>query len=217
MKKLYHFRHSPFARKVQAVLDLMHADYQRVAVAYGERNELAELTGGYIYVPVLVDDDGSVTIESRDICKRLVAKKEGAFLVPSPLEGPIWGYSDFCDGPLEDITFRIASPETRKQWPSASDRALYTMNKERKFGAGCIDQWEREREQLCARAQSFLEPSFSTLSKRPFLFGDTPSLADAALYGQTCMLREGAPALVAQLSPVLAEHGQRLEEWISKA
>jgi glutathione S-transferase len=212
--KLYRFRHSPFARKVQTVLDLMRARYQVIDVTYGDRNELAELTGGYVYVPVLVDDDGTVIIESRDICKRLVGQKDGAFLVPSPLEGPIWGYADFCDGPLEDITFRIGSPETRKQWPSASDRALYTMNKERKFGAGCVEQWEREREQLLARARRLLEPSFSTLSKRPFLFGDTPSLADAALHGQTLMLQEAAAALAAQLSPVLVEHGQRVQTWI---
>src|SRR5687768_7312758 len=107
--KLYRFRHSPFARKVQTILDLMHAPYQVVDVQYGERNELAELTGGYVYVPVLVDDAGKAIIESREICRQLVTRPDGAFLVPSPLEGPIWGYSDFCDNVLEDITFRIAS------------------------------------------------------------------------------------------------------------
>jgi glutathione S-transferase len=214
--KLFRFRHSPFARKVQTVLDLMHVRYELVDVQYGERNELAQLTGGYVYVPVLVDDDGSVTIESREICQRLVARQQGAFLVPSPLEGPIWAYADFCDGPLEDITFRIGSPETRKQWPTASDRALYTMNKERKFGAGCIEQWERERAQLMARARRLLAPSFSTLAKRPFLFGDAPTLADAALHGQTMMLHEAAPALLAELAPDLAEHGRRITQWLGR-
>jgi glutathione S-transferase len=214
--KLYRFRHSPFARKVQTVLDLMGLKYQLVDVRYGERNELAELTGGYVYVPVLVDDDGSVIVESRDICKRLVARAEGAFLVPSPLEGPIWGYSDFCDGPLEDITFRIGSPETRKQWPTASDRALYTMNKERKFGAGCVEQWEREREKLAARARRLLEPSFATLQKRRFLFGDAPTLADAALHGQTLMLQEASPARLAELFPELVEHGGRVTDWLAQ-
>src|SRR5690606_8633190 len=151
--KLYRFRHSPFARKVQAVLDLMDLRYQVVDVQYGERNELAELTGGYVYVPVLVDGDGSVVIESREICRRLVTRSEGTFLVPSPLEGRIRAYADFADGPLEDITCRIGSPETRGQWPTAGDRALYTMNKERKFGAGCIEQWQRERDKLAARAR----------------------------------------------------------------
>jgi glutathione S-transferase len=214
--KLFRFRHSPFARKVQTVLDLMRVRYEVCDVQYGERNELAQLTGGYVYVPVLLDDDGTVTIESRDICQRLLARPDGAFLAPSPLEGPIWGYADFCDGPLEDITFRIGSPETRKHWPTASDRALYTMNKERKFGAGCVEQWERERPQLMARARRLLAPSFSTLEKRPFLFGDAPTLADAALHGQTLMLHEAAPALVSELAPELAEHGRRMREWLER-
>ncbi len=214
--KLYRFRHSPFARKVQTVLDLMGLPYGVVDVQYGERNELAELTGGYVYVPVLVEDDGSVIVESREICRRLVARAEGSFLVPSPLEGPIWAYADFADGPLEDITFRIGSPETRKQWPTASDRALYTMNKERKFGAGCVEQWERERDKLAARARQLLEPSFSTLEKRRFLFGDGPTLADAALHGHTVMLHEASPGLLTQLFPELEQHGQRVTEWLAQ-
>jgi glutathione S-transferase len=214
--KLYRFRHSPFARKVQTVLDLMDLKYQVIDVQYGERNELAELTGGYVYVPVLIDDDGSVIVESRDICRRMVARAEGSFLVPSPLEGPIWAYADFSDGPLEDITFRIGSPETRKQWPTASDRALYTMNKERKFGAGCVEQWQRDRALLAARARRLLEPSFSTLQQRRFLFGEQPTLADAALHGHTMMLREASPALLGELFPELGEHAQRITEWIAQ-
>jgi glutathione S-transferase len=214
--KLYRFRHSPFARKVQTVLDLMHVRYQVVDVRYGDRNELAELTGGYVYVPVWVDDDGSVVIESRDICQRLVARADGAFLVPSPLEGPIWACADFLDNVVEDITFRIGSPETRQQWPTAGDRALYTMNKERKFGAGCVEKWEREREELLLRARRLLAPTFSTLSKQRFLFGETPTLADAALHGHSLMLHEAKPTLVAQLSPVLAEHMSRMIDWLAR-
>jgi glutathione S-transferase len=66
--KLYRFRHSGFARKVQMVLDLLGRRYDLVEVPYLDRNELAGLTGGYIYVPVLVGDDGRVTTESRSIC-----------------------------------------------------------------------------------------------------------------------------------------------------
>jgi glutathione S-transferase len=46
--KLYRFRYSPYARKVQAVLDLMGAKYDTIEVPYSDRDELARLTGGYI-------------------------------------------------------------------------------------------------------------------------------------------------------------------------
>src|SRR5215471_3826326 len=132
--KLYRFRYSPYARKVQMVLDLMGAKYETIEVPYGDRNELAGVTDGYIYVPVLVHDDGRVVVESRDICEELVKSTAGAKLVPSPLQGPIWAYCDYVDGPLEDVLFRIASPAIRDAWPAAGDRALYVLIKERKFG-----------------------------------------------------------------------------------
>ena len=93
--KLYRFRYSPYARKVQTLLDLIGVRYELHEVPFGDRNELARLTGGYIMVPVLVDDDGSVVVESRDICERLLARPDAAWLVPSPLAGPIWGYHDY--------------------------------------------------------------------------------------------------------------------------
>jgi glutathione S-transferase len=209
--RLFRFRYSPYARKVQMLLDLMGARYELVEVAYGDRTELATLTGGYVYVPVLVEDDGTVVVESRDICERLLERPEAAPLLPSPLEGPIWGYADFVDGPLEDVLFRIGSPAVRDAWPSASDRALYVLVKERKFGAGCVDAWERDREALIARGRKLLAPTLRTLGKRPFLFGDAPTLADAALYGQCAMLHESEPGLLARVDPALVAFARRVE------
>jgi glutathione S-transferase len=212
--KLYRFRYSPYARKVQTLLDLIGVRYELHEVPYGDRNELARLTGGHIMVPVLVDDDGSVVVESRDICERLVARPDAAWLVPSALAGPIWGYTDYTDGPLEDVLFRIASPAVREAWSSPFERALYIFVKERKFGAGCIDAWLRDRDALFARAHKLLAPTLRTLAERPFLFGDTPTLADAALDGQAKMLLEGDPALLERLGRPLVEHGERLRAFI---
>src|SRR3954465_6434039 len=97
--KLYRFRYSPYARKVQMLLDLLGAEYDLVEVSYTDRGELAELTGGYVQVPVLLTEEGRVLVESRVICEHLLAGPDGARLVPAPLEGPIWAYADFVDGP----------------------------------------------------------------------------------------------------------------------
>ena len=67
--ELYRLRYRPYARKAQVLLDLLGARYDLVEVPFGQRDELARLTGGYVYVPVLVDDDGKVVVESRDICE----------------------------------------------------------------------------------------------------------------------------------------------------
>jgi glutathione S-transferase len=209
--KLYRFRYSPYARKVQMVLDLLGARYDLIEVPYSDRNEIARVTGGYVYVPVLVDDSGRVVIESRDICQHLLAGAEGERLVPPPWQGPIWAYADFVDGPLEDVLFRIASPAVRDRWPNPGDRALYVLVKERKFGAGCVDAWQRDRDALVQKARKLLAPTLVTLASRKFLFGDAPTLADAALYGVCKMLDEGDAQLLPQVAEPLVPFMQGME------
>lgn len=209
--KLYRLRYSPYARKVQMVLDLIGAPYELCEVRYGDRNDLATLTGGYIYVPVLVDDTGKVVTESRDICQHLLAGEAGQRLVPPGWEGPVWAYADFVDGPLEDVLFRVASPAVRETWLTPFERALYVLVKERKFGAGCVDAWERDQPALIARAGKLLAPTLRTLAARPFLFGDAPTLADAALYGVFKMLEEADAKLVSRVAEDVIPYLRRLE------
>jgi glutathione S-transferase len=209
--KLYRFRYSPYARKVQMLLDLLPARYELIEVPFGQRDELARLTGGYVQVPVLVDDEGKVLVESRAICERLLGGAAGAHLVPPPLEGPIWAYADFTDGPLEDVLFRIGSPAVRDAWPTAWERGLYVFVKERKFGPGCVDAWERDRPALIARAQHLLAPTLSTLARQPFLFGDRPTFADAALHGACMVVEEPDRSLLPRISPALEAYCRRVE------
>ncbi len=193
------------------LLDLLGRPYEVVEVAYADRGDLARATGGYIYVPVWVDAAGKVTVESRSICELLLAEGQGAWLTPAPLEGPVWAYADFCDGPLEDLMFRIASPQIRDAWQDPGERALYTLLKERKFGAGCIDQWQRDKASLLARARHLLAPSLRTLERVPFLFGEAPTLADAALYGNLACIHEGDASFVRALAPAFEPYMARLE------
>ncbi|MEY2936642.1 MAG: hypothetical protein RL033_7391 [Pseudomonadota bacterium] len=209
--KLYRFRHSGYARKTQMLLELLGVKHELVDVNYVDRRELAELTGGYIYVPVLQEDDGTVTVDSRRITEKLLVGEAARKLVPSPLEGPIWAYADFCDGPLEDLLFRLASPAVRASWGSAWERALYNLTKERKFGTGCVDAWLKDQAGLLERARHLLAPTLQTLEQQPFVFGARPTLADAALYGYLAMVSEADPALLRSLSPGLVAFQQRVE------
>lgn len=233
--KLFKFAYSPYARKVQAALDLSGVRYEAVEVPYGDRAELVAVTGGYLQVPVLVTDSGAVLTDSRVICEHLVYGDEGsatehvsaepasaervqapggvaAALVPSPLEGPIWAYADFADGPLEDVLFRLATPALADKKSSASDRALYVYIKERKFGVGCIERWTAERPELISRGRRLLAPSVATLRRQPFLFGAAPTLADAALFGNLAMLEAAEESLPAALGPELPAFMQRVRE-----
>jgi glutathione S-transferase len=209
--KLYRFPYSPYARKVQMLLDLAGLKYELIDVDYVDRHELARVSHGYVYVPVLVTDEGRAITESRNICEHILHGNVGQKLVPAPFQGPIWAYSDFTDGALEDVLFRIASPAVRDAWPTPFARGLYVLIKERKFGAGCVDAWERDRSALIEKARVLLAPTLQTLAAQRFLFGDRPTLADAALYGQCAMLEAGSASLLEAVAPQLVGYARRVE------
>jgi glutathione S-transferase len=209
--KLYRFPYSPYARKVQMLLDLAGLKYELIDVDYVDRHELARVSNGYVYVPVLVTDEGRAITESRNICEHILQGSVGQKLVPAPLQGPIWAYSDFTDGALEDVLFRIASPAVRDAWPTPFARGLYVLIKERKFGAGCVDAWERDQGALIEKARVLLAPTLQTLAAQRFLFGDRPTLADAALYGQCAMLEAGSASLLEAVAPELVGYARRVE------
>jgi glutathione S-transferase len=97
----------------------------------------------------------------------------------------------------------------QRAWPTPGERALYTFIKERKFGAGCVDAWLRDRDALITRARRLLAPSLRTLAQRPFLFGDAPTLADAALLGNCLMLQESDRSLLPRIAPELVVYAER--------
>jgi len=205
--KLYRFNYSNYCRKVQMALDLLGRTYELVEVPYSERGELLKVSGA-LSVPVLVEADGTVIADSRRICAHLAAGPGGERLVPPTLAGPVWAYADFCDGVLEDILFRLAAPGIRRRFTTAADRALFTLIKERRYGAGCLDAWERELPALVVRAREALAPTLTTLERAPFVFGAEPTLADAALHGQLAMVKIGG------YDP--AELGKGLGEWMAR-
>jgi glutathione S-transferase len=102
-------------------------------------------------------------------------------------------------------------------WKGANERALYVFIEERKFGAGCVDAWARDREDLIARGRALLAPTARTLAAQPFLFGARPTLADASLYGEMALLTAADPALLARFQPELAAWVRRVDEVASAA
>lgn len=213
--RLYRFPSSCHARFVQAAIELVRAPCAIVDVPFGDRDELARLTGGYIQVPVLVTDDGAVLTDSRRIMTTLCAQDPRFLpLVPTAEAGLIWAYVDWASNVLEDVAFRLATPGLARRFLRPFERALFVFIKERKFGPGCIDTWERDSDALFTRLTELLAPTVVTLRARPFLLGDRPTLADAALYGQLAMLETGAIERVAQLDEALIAWKARLDEQL---
>ena len=210
--KVFRFNYSCYCLKVEKALDLLGMEYERVQVPYLNRAELVELTGGYIQVPVIVDDSGRVHRESRAICEFLSTSFGDTRLVPKGLEAAIWAYHDWSDNQLEDVMFRIASPLVQQTFKSPQEKAFYTLIKERKYGKGCVQTWEKESAELLSQAREILTPTEKTLSEQEFIIGDCPTLADAALYGQFAMLDEAGVKIEVDFGKVFSRWFEEMKK-----
>jgi glutathione S-transferase len=80
-----------------------------------------------------------------------------------------------------------------------------------------VDAWQRDQGALIAKAQRFLAPTLRTLGSRRFLFGDAPTLADAALYGVCQMIKEADVRLLSRIDPRLVSFLRDTEAHASGA
>ena len=196
--KLYQFAYSPYAAKVRKYLEIQRRPFDVIEVPYMERNDIAKLSG-QIVLPVLVDG-AAVIADSARITAYLDGPARDASAVV---------YEQWADSILEDVAFRLASPAVEKKLTDLNHgredaRAMYRFIKERKFGTGCIDAWAASSQELTAKLRALLAPLAHKLEAQPFLLGEFPTLADAAVWGNLHMLDWAMPGWVAREAPEVA-------------
>lgn len=182
--KLYQFLTSPFCAKVRKVLDFKDIDYEIVEVDYLERKELL-LASGQLMVPVLALASGETIVDSARIVRRLEELYPEPTVLPPSWSGMHQVLADYIDTQLEEALFKASIPDKvaffRRQ---GRDReALWRMVRERKYGAGFVEQMITEHGAQQSRAHQALLAFEQALADRAFLLGRI-GLADFALYGQ---------------------------------
>lgn len=207
--KLYQFAGSPYCAKVRKILDFKGIDYEIIEVDYLERKELLAVSG-QLMVPALTLDSGETIVDSARIADRLEELQPEPTLLPSGWRGMHRMLADHIDNQLEDALYRAAIADELAFWAErGTDRAaLWRLIRERKYGAGFVDQMIAQHEAERARAAAALAPFEEALSERPFLFGRI-GLADFALYGQLCYFTfRGTNRIAPELKAVLAFYGR---------
>ena len=202
--KLYQFVYSPYAAKVRKYLELKNKTFDVIEVPYMEREEVAKLSG-QIVLPVLVDG-ATVIADSPRITAYLDGPERDATAVI---------YEQWADAIFEDVAFRIASPAVEKKIVELNRgredvRAMYRYVKERKFGPGCIDQWAAQTPALIAKLRGLLAPLAQKVARQPFLLGERPTLADAAVWGNLSMLEWALPGFVTRELPEINDWYRRV-------
>jgi glutathione S-transferase len=211
--RLFQFSYSPFAAKVRKCLELKGLAFEAVEVPYLDRRELVALTGGYVHVPVL-EDGGAVITDSAPITAWLDER------YPPSLRGGPHGplaevVEQWADQVLEDVAFRLAVPPLDARYAALQGgredaRALFRLVKERKFGAGCIEAWDRDAAGLSSQLAALLAPLVRQVGRSPFLLGDAASLADAAVWGQLFFVEQSRPGWIAREVPGLSAWYERV-------
>jgi glutathione S-transferase len=215
MIRLFSFAYSPFAAKIWKCLDFKGLPYELVEVPYLDRRELIQLTGGSIMVPVLVD--GSRVVKESAKIAEYLDERYTPSLRPGKLRLQATVFERWSDVCVEDTVFRLAIVGIDRRVAALNGgredaRALWRFTKERKFGVGCIEAWAGQRGALIEQLHEILAPVGDAFATQPYLLGDQPTLADAALFGNMWMLewaeagfvRTQLPALHAWYERVLA-------------
>ena len=211
--KLFQFAYSPYAAKVRKCLELKGLAHELVEVPYLDRQEVAQLTGGIIVLPVLADGD-QVICDSPRITDHL-DRHYAPTLRPPPLGAAGAVFESWCDQVFEDVAFRLASPAVEERIAELNGgrqdaRAMYRFIKERKFGTGCIDSWRDHAPELRDRLRALAAPLARTVVEQPFLLGARATIADAAVYGNLYMLDWAMPGWVATSMPELSAWYERV-------
>lgn len=185
MIQFYQFAWSPYCLVVRRILEFGRVPFRAVDVPLGDRSGLWKLTRErYYQVPVL--KDGRQVLFETDADSQVLAKylddRFGLGLFPRECDGVqdlLWRY---FENDVEGVAFKLNDIHWREFVP-ARERCAFVRHKERRFGRGCLEQWQAGREGLLAELEHRLEPAERMLGSRPFLLTGRPLFVDFCLYG----------------------------------
>jgi len=158
--RLLHFEACPFCEKVRLSLRRMGLDHDSQVIDPVDRSEIERVSGQRL-VPVLCDGD-RVIPDSTRILRYLVARYGERGLLPADpaAQALAWIVEDYADEVLGSLVYAILKDRTPQgERLSAPERQEIDRHLETHF---------RNLEQL--------------LTQRPFVLGDSASLADIALF-----------------------------------
>lgn len=214
---IYQFAYSPYCIPISAALDAYGVSYRTVEVPLHRRDKIIRLTDGrYYQVPVLAHG-GEVVFESGadtlDVARYVDREFAGGRLFPAPLEGIQRILIPHLENEVEAVTFRLADPLRIPEIADVVERTESVRHKERRFGPGCLEVWNREAPQWRRKAEALLMPFDLMLRNSRFLLGSEPVYADFALLGIVGALTFGGYIQLPKRCRAIARWRGELQLW----
>jgi glutathione S-transferase len=185
MLELIQLPYSPYCLVQSRLLAAARLKFKQVNIPCGDRSLVWKLTRQrYYQVPVL-KHDRTVVFETDDRSQVIAKYLDAEFdlgLFPDEFGGVqqiLWRYfEDDVEGvgfKLNDIYYQQNIP--RSQWLD------FIRHKERRFGRGCLEQWQARQAELLVAFNDVLQPCERMLRGKPFLLGERPLFVDFNLWG----------------------------------
>lgn len=176
-RTLYHIESCPFCEKVRLALALEGLEYESHQIDPSDRSEVQRLSGQN-KVPIMVEEDGTVILESNRILQRLVSEPKSVLVPPSRRDQALtWVLVDRADARLAPISYRLKE----KRDPDGNPLTEEDLNVLRR------------------RLQEELAVMEGILERGPFLFGERATVADVAAHAFLNRLPK------AELEPLIAK------------
>jgi glutathione S-transferase len=185
MIELYQFPWSPFCLVQRRILEYSRARFRVVGISVSDRSKIWRLTRQrYYQVPVLRDGRNVVfeTAEDSQVLAKYLDEKLQLGLFPRKLEGVqsiLWRH---IENEVEGFAFKLNDVYWREFVP-AKDQWSFVRHKERRFGRGCLEQWQQRQPELLAGLEHVLVPYEDMMISHPFLLDDHARFVDFDLHG----------------------------------
>ena len=185
MIELIQFPWSPFCIVQRRILEFSGARFKITNIPNTDRTLVWRLTRQRYY-QVPISRDGTSVIfevgEDTQVIAKYLDTKFRLGLFPWGMEGVqslVWQY---IENQVEAVGFKLNDIYWREVVPPA-DQLGFLRHKERKFGRGCLDQWQAQQKELQSQLEQRLVPFEEMLMYRPFLLDERPRFVDFDLYG----------------------------------
>jgi glutathione S-transferase len=183
--ELVQFPWSPFCIVQRRILEFAGAPFQCIDIPNGDRSLVWRLTRQRYYgVPII--KHGRTVVFETDETSQVIAKyldnQWQLGLFPREWAGIqrlLWLY---IESEVEGVGFKLNDIQYRKFVP-AREQLAFIRHKERKFGRGCVDQWQAQQMQLLDALTRRLVPFEQMLGVHPYLLEARPRFVDFDLFG----------------------------------
>jgi glutathione S-transferase len=185
MINLIQFPWSPFCIVQRRILEYSGIRFKVTNIPSTDRSLLWRLSKQRYYeVPLLRDGRNTVfeMDESSQVIGKYLDDRLQLGLFPREWEGVqsiLWRY---IENEIEGVGFKLNDVYWQEIVP-VRERLAFLRHKERRFGRGCLEQWQAQSKELLETLEARLLPFEEMLVDKACLLEDRPRFVDFDLFG----------------------------------